>query len=141
MPDTARSVAVVPSEDGLYYSSDTPLETNHIYLIDRGGQVSDLAGLGSSSIYGCRVGDSIFFSTMVEPSSINKGRHVRIYGSHDGRAWQPLLAWQKDRWPMKLFQYGNAIFPDGDNGTQYLAVTTIAVGSEDLVTSLYSVRA
>ena len=40
---------------------------------------------------------------------------------------------------MGLFQYGNAFFPDGDNTTNFLAVTTIAVESDDLVTSLYSV--
>ncbi len=54
-------------------------------------------------------------------------------------AWQPLLAWRKDRWPMGLFQYGNAFLPDGNNTTPYLAVTTIAVESDDLTTSLYPV--
>jgi len=38
---------------------------------------------------------------------------------------------------MGLFQYGNAFLPDGNNGTPYLAVTTVAVQSDDLVTSLY----
>jgi len=51
-----------------------------------------------------------------------------------------LLAWQKDRWPMRFFQYGNAFLPDGENSTPYLAVTTIAVESEDMVTSLYAVE-
>jgi len=136
----ARAVALVPAEDGVYFSSDTPFEINHVYHMDRRGQLSDMAVLGSSSIYGCRVGRSMFFSTMVEPSPMNKDRHVGIYGSGNGATWNSLLAWQKDRWPMKLFQYGNAIFPDGDNRTEYLAVTSIAVESEDLVMSLYSVR-
>lgn len=136
----ARTVALVPDHDGLYFSSDTPLEKNHVYYLDHGGQLSNLAVLSSSSIYGCRVGRSIFFSTMVEPSSVNKDRHVRVYGSRDGRTWNPLLAWQKDRWLMKLFQYGNAFLPDGNNTTNVLALTTIAVESGDLLISMYAIR-
>jgi hypothetical protein len=135
----ARSVAAVPTEDGLYFSSDTPLESNSVYRLDRQGRVQRLAAISSSSIYGCRVGNQIFFSAMVEPSDVNRDRHVRIYGSTGASSWQPVLAWQKDRWPMGLFQYGNAFLPDGNNTTPYLAVTTIAVRSDDMVTSLYSV--
>jgi hypothetical protein len=134
----ARAVALVPTEGRLYYSSDTPLEENYVYQLDRQGTLSKLAPLSSSSIYGCRVGNNIFFSTMVEPSAANPDRHVRIYGAHDGRGWRPLLAWHKDRLPMALFQYGNAFLPDGNNATPYLAVTTAAVESEDMVLSLYS---
>ena len=81
---------------------------------------------------------------MVEPSQVNPDRNVRIYGSPTARGdapWPPLLAWQKDRWPMGLFQYGNAFLPDGINSTLYLAVSTVAVESDDMVTSLYSVNA
>ena len=41
---------------------------------------------------------------------------------------------------MGLFQYGNAVMPDGENATPFLALTTIAVESDDTVTSLYSVN-
>jgi len=137
----ARAVALVPLEDALYFSSDTPLEANFIYRLDRGGKVSRLAAISSSSIYGCRVGDRIFFSTMAEPSEVNSDDGVRIYGSVPGNSiWQPLLAWRKDRWPMRLFQYGNAFLPDGENTTSLLAVTTSAVESDDMATSLFSLR-
>ncbi len=136
----ARAVACVPTESGLYFSSDTPTEKNSIYHLDRGGKLSQLATITSSSIYGSRVGRDVFFSTMVEPSSVNADRFVRIFGGRDGRDWRPLLAWQKDRWPMRFFQYGNAFLPEGENSTPYLAVTTVAVESEDMVTSLYAVQ-
>jgi hypothetical protein len=135
----ARAVALVPAEDGLYFSSDTPLEANYIYRLDRDGKLSQLASISSSSIYGCRAGQDIFFSTMVEPSEVNQDSNVRIYGSREGQTWQPLLAWRKDRWPLGPFQYGNAFLPDGNNSTQYLAVTTVAVESDDMTTSLYRV--
>jgi hypothetical protein len=135
----ARAVALVPAEEGVYFSSDTPLEPNSIYLLGRQGKLSQLSPISSSSIYGCRVGRDIYFSTMVEPSSVNTDRHVRIYGSRNGREWQSLVAWRKDPWPMGLFQYGNAFLPDGNNTTQYLAVTTVAVEADDMATSLYRV--
>jgi hypothetical protein len=136
----ARAVACVPTEGGMYFSSDTPMEANAVYHLDRQGKLSQLARLTSSSIYGCRVRDHIFFSTMVEPSSENPDQYVRIFGARNGQDWQSLLAWKKDRWPMRFFQYGNASLPDGVNSTPYLALTTIAVESEDMTTSVYSVQ-
>jgi len=135
----ARAVAVVPAQDGLYFSSDTPLESNYIYKLDRSGNLIRLAPLSSSSIYGCRVGENIFFTTMVEPSAVNREQHVRVYGGTIARGWHPLLEWRKDGWPMGLFQYGNAFLPDGNNATNVLAVTTVAVEADDMATSLYSV--
>jgi hypothetical protein len=138
----ARAVAAVPTEDALYFSSDTPLESNHMYRLDRQSKLSQLAQISSSSIYGCRVGSRVFFSTMVEPSEVNRDPTVRVYGSglNTFASWRPLLAWKKDLLPMGLFQYGNAFLPDGENSTQFLAVSTIAVQSDDLCTSLYVVQ-
>jgi hypothetical protein len=134
----ARAAALVPAPDGLYFASDTPLEANFVYRMDRQGALRKLANLTSSSIYGCRAGNNIFFSTMVEPSAVNTDRQVRIYGSRNQEDFRPLLAWQKDRWPMSFFQYGNAFFPDGENNTDYLAVTAMAVEADDQCTLLYS---
>lgn len=137
----ARAVALVPMEDGLYFSSDTPLEANFIYRLDRQGGLSRLARMSGSSIYGCRVGAHVFFSTMVEPSDVNRDLHVRIYGGRGikGEDWQSLLAWKKDKWSMRFFQYGNAFLPDGANGNPYLAISTVAVEQEDVTTLIYSV--
>jgi hypothetical protein len=135
----ARAVALVPMADGLYFSSDTPLESNHVYRLDRAGTLTEVARLSSSSIYGCRVGNGIFFSTMVEPSQINLDPNVRLYGSQDGLHWGDLARWRKDFWPMSLFQYGNALLPDGRNSAEFLAVTTVAVERDDLKTSIWRV--
>jgi hypothetical protein len=143
----ARAVAAIPIEHGLYFSSDTPIESNFIYCLDRQDTLQKLAPLSSSSIYGCRVGPRVFFSTMVEPSEANRDPHVRVYASDTRNSasgaesqTQPLLAWKKDVWPMGLFQYGNAIMPDGNNTTPFLALTTVAVESDDATTSLYAVN-
>ena len=135
----ARAVALVPTADGLYFSSDTPFETNHVYCLDRQGKLSERATLSSSSIYGCRVAKGIFFSTMVEPSAVNVEGNVNLYGSRDGQSFQRLVQWQKDGWPMGLFQYGNALLPDGQNTSGLLAVSTVAVKHADQTTSLWRV--
>jgi hypothetical protein len=135
----ARSAALVPAQDAVYFSSDTPLESNHVYRLDRRGNLGRVATLGSSSIYGCTVGNAVFFSTMVEPSAINSERKVCLYGSPDGFEWQRLWQGEKDGWPMRLFQYGNAFLPDGKNTTRLLAVTTIAVKGADLETSIWRI--
>jgi hypothetical protein len=44
-----------------------------------------------------------------------------------------------DYWSPKFFQYGNASLPDGDNGTDLLAVSTVAVRDADLQTSIWRV--
>jgi hypothetical protein len=134
-----RAVAAVPAKDGVYFSSDTPLERNFVYRLDRAGILRKLAELSSSSIYGCRAGNGLFFSTMVEPSQVNLDQSASVYGSLDQIHWQRKLEWKKDRWPMLFFQYGNAILPDGHNTTEFLAVTTIAVRPGDMETSIWRV--
>ncbi|MGH9512086.1 MAG: hypothetical protein ACRD2U_08100 [Terriglobales bacterium] len=133
----ARSAAAVPAEQGLYFSSDTPLEKNSVYCLDRHGNLGTLTELNGSSIYGCRVGSALFFSTMVEPGKVNRDRTVCVFGSLDSRDWQRVLEWKKDLWPMRFFQYGNAVLPDGMNTTEFLAVSAIAVHPGDRETSIW----
>jgi hypothetical protein len=136
----ARAVAAIPTQNGLYLSTDTPLEKNYVYRLNRAGSVEPVGDLASSSIFGCRVGEAMFFSTMVEPSAVNTTREVHLAGSRDATNWQVLARWRKDNLPMRYFQYGNAILPDGENATNYLAATTVAVEPDDLVTTLWEVE-
>jgi hypothetical protein len=133
----SRGVAVIVDETGLFYASDTPLEQNHIYHLDRGGRRRECSPIPGSSIYGCRTLSGMFFSTMVEPSDFNPSREVTLFGSLGGGDWDSLAGWRKDPWPMKYFQYGNAFLPDGENSTDLLAATTIAVEGADLRTSIW----
>ena len=136
----ARAVAALVHQDGLYFASDTPLEQNYIYCLSRRGTMLRLSGVPSSSIYACQNHSGLFFSTMVEPSLVNRSRSVNLLGSGDGKQWQMLAGWPKDRWSMKFFQYGNAFLPDGENTTNLLAVSTIAVAGADLQTSIWKLH-
>ena len=102
-------------KDALYLATDTPFEQNHILRLDRTGRVCNVADLASSSIFGCQTANALFFSTMVEPSPANPTREVHLAGSAD------------------------AILPDGENATNYLAATTIATRQDDQVTTLWEV--
>lgn len=133
----ARAVAATVDEDGLYFASDTPLEQNYISHLDRDGSLRRLSAIASSSIHGCRNRTGMFFTTMVEPSQVNMSRDVRLYASTTGDVWNLLASWCKDRWPMGFFQYGNAFLPDGDNQTEFLAASTIAVEGADLQTTIW----
>jgi len=128
----ARAVAAVPKEDGLYFASDTPLEQNYIYKLDRRRNLTRLAEIHASVLCGCAVGDAIFFTTMVEPSAVNLDRAVAVYGSADGTAWTRLKSWNKDGWPENLFQYGNVSLATGNNSKNLLAFTTVAAEGCDL---------
>jgi hypothetical protein len=136
----ARAVAAVVTSDALYFASDTPLEANHVYRLTRDGALTVAADLESSCIEGCLVGDTVVFSTMAEPSEVNSSRRVSLYAGREPGTWKRLSSWAKDAWPMRLFQYGNAFLPTGDNPSDYLAVTTVAVKDDDLVTSIYNLR-
>src|SRR5205823_12070236 len=95
------------------------------------------ADLSSSSIYGCAVGSAIFFSTMVEPSAVNLDRHSRVFESADTNRWESVLAGKKDRYSQRFFQYGNTLLPDGENTSDILAVSAVAIENHDLETSVW----
>ncbi len=136
----ARAVAAVPKEDGLYFASDTPLEQNYIYKLDRQGGLSRLGKIHASVLCGGAVSNAMFFTTMIEPSAVNRDRSIAIYGSEAGGPWSRLQSWSKDRWPEGFFQYGNGLLATGNNATNLLAVTTIAVKENDLEASLFRVK-
>jgi len=136
----ARAVAAVPKEDGLYFASDTPLEQNYIYRLDRKASLARLAEIHASVLCGCTVGDAVFFTTMVEPSAVNLDRAVSVYGSARGSDWARSESWRKDWWPTTLFQYGNAFLATGNNSTNLLAITTVAVEGCDMEGSVWRVE-
>lgn len=134
-----RAVAIVCTAQSIYFATDNPREANYICRLDRAGVLSRLVPISGTSFHGCQVDGSIFFSTVVEHSKVNLDRCVRVYGSVDTESWTGLLDWRKDWWPMKLFQFGNAVLPTGRNDTDLLAVTGLGVSGADLTTGLWRV--
>ncbi|HEX3320296.1 MAG TPA: hypothetical protein VHR84_06315 [Terriglobales bacterium] len=130
----ARAVAFLPTPAGMYFASDTPLEKNSIYRMRADALPEPVVSLNHSSIHGCAVQNALFFTTMVEPSTVNTSREAHLYGSLDGEQWKKCFSWKKDPLPMRLFQYGNCFLPDGQNETHFLAASTLAVeGASELI--------
>lgn len=135
-----RLTTLVPRADAVYFATDTPFEENHIYRLARNGHLECLGRVAGSSFWGCGVDRALFFSTAVEPSAVNIGAQSILYGSANERRWTALVHWTRDRWPSRFFQYPNIILPAGENRTDVLAATGVAVRGEDQVTHLWRVH-
>jgi hypothetical protein len=72
-----------------------------------------LQEVAGSVFWGAEVQGTMFLSTAVEPSKINKLRQAEIWRSYDGEHWELFATFLKDRLPMKLFRYGQIRFPSG----------------------------
>ena len=122
-----RAVQLVFTQNHVYFGSDTPREQNHIYRWHRDTGVREaLQAVEGSVFYGCKVGDRLFFSTVCEPSVVNIERVAAVWTTRDGSSWSTLARFSKDRWPMKLFQYGQVLFPSGTMSEERLWMTPFA---------------
>ncbi|OEU70789.1 MAG: hypothetical protein BA863_01345 [Desulfovibrio sp. S3730MH75] len=122
-----RAVQLLFTRDHVYFGSDAPEEKNYIYRMNRSGQnIERLVAVGSSVFYGCRVGESLFFSTAIEPRTVNSTRHAEVWRSGNGLQWQKILEFKKDLWSMKYFQYGQVFFPAGPGDGKHLYCTPFA---------------
>lgn len=122
-----RAIQLIFTKDHVYFGTDTPYEKNYICRINKSsGKAEKLKAVESSVYWGCKVGDHLFFSTAVEPSYINTGKHACIWGSSNGREWQCLTKLRKDLWPAKYFQLGQIYLPQGENKTGYLFYTPLS---------------
>ena len=122
-----RAVQLLFTKDYVYFGSDAPQEKNHIFRMNREGtNIECLVRVESSVFYGDKVGDSLCFSTAVEPSLVNTTRCVGVWCSRDGSNWKKLLKFRKDIWPMGYFQYGQVLFPAGPGDGRHLYCTPFA---------------
>lgn len=128
-----RAVQLVFTEEAVYYGSDIPERMNQLYRLERGsGRASPVQTVPGPVFFGCKVGDALFFSTAVEPASASRCRDAEVWWSRDGESWERLLAFRKDVWPMKLFQYGQVFFPHGPGDGKHLWCTPFATAHEQV---------
>jgi hypothetical protein len=111
----------------IYFGSDTPEERNHIYRLNRKtNNLKQLQVTANSIFRGCKVGDALFFATIIDRSKTNPSLDAQIWGSSDGLNWKQIAKFGKDLWPTMPFLYGQIFFPTGDNNTGYLWFTPFA---------------
>lgn len=116
-----RMIKLLFDEQYIYFGSDAPNELNHLYKLNKKtNDLTKLIQVGSSVFHGCKVGNWFFFSTAIEPSTINKTKYSELWASPDGNNWKCISKFKKDIFPMKYFQYGQLFFPNGNGDTKNL---------------------
>ncbi|ACB86090.1 glycosyl hydrolase [Natranaerobius thermophilus] len=107
-----RAVTLLFTQDYIYYGTDTPLEDNYIYRLDKKDyNLEKLVKVDSSVFHGTVVNNNLFFSTACEPSEVNETRKVKVWMSRDGENWEVIKTFKKDILSYKYFQYGQVFFP------------------------------
>lgn len=119
-----RCIQLLFTEDYIYYATDAPDEKNHIYRKHRTeSKPEKLQEIGGPVFYGFQTDGMMFFSTVCEPSAINNQEEVELWASLNGEDWKCVCTFQKDRYHMKLFQYGQLMFPGGEGDGENLWLT------------------
>ena len=128
-----RACVALPIENGLLYTTDTPLEENFLYQLDFDTkEIKPVASIAGPCIYGRVISDNqMVFSTSVEPDSritglrynfsYKLGQGVKDRSSHvyhvtwDGSNAQmkEVFKGKKDIIPMGAGQFGTMMFPAG----------------------------
>lgn len=136
----ARTVSMIFRKYEIFYFTDTELEQNYIYSIDRKtGKIERIFPLPGPSIYSSEAGKYMFVSTHSEPGkSFNP--YAFLYGSINGKDWIECLKWRKDKFHPVFFQYGSIVLPREKTRFNYLATTGRAVKYEDGYLSIWRIE-
>jgi hypothetical protein len=131
-----RAIALLFTQEHVYFGSDTPEERNYLYRMSRATcQVQRLCAVEGSVFHAAQMGNRLYFSTAVEPSTVNDSPWAVLYESLDGQTWQAIARHRKDRWPYKYFQYGQIFLPSGNNATDKLWYSTFSVEPDNWIFS------
>jgi hypothetical protein len=116
-----RALAGVPTETGLVYATDTPLEQNHVYALDAdSGAIRSVAQVQQSVFFMTRGCSGLWLSTVVEPSAVLPTQAVHVWYSPEGEQWTELFSAQRDRWSLRYFQYPAVFFAQAPRECPYV---------------------
>lgn len=125
----ARAVDLIFTEKYVYYGTDSPNIQNRIRIIDRvTNSVEDVCTVSGPVFYGCKISETIYFSTVVEPSTFNYTNSSNVYAIN-GMNHRVIGGFFKDRYDKRLFQYGQIRFPRGPGDEKHLWITPLATES------------
>lgn len=109
-----RVVSLICRPEGLLFATDSELEPNAVYFMDRDGtSMKKLHAMESSTFHVGLFGEWKMFGTVTEPSKTNDSSTVHIWGTADQQTWHRFAQYNKDYWPF-LFQFGTVFFPEGE---------------------------
>lgn len=111
-----RAVGLLFTPTEVIWCTDSHVEQNYVVAFDRQTrQLQRICTLPSSSWYAMPLTDGwMLTATTVEDGPGVQTNQVELRASQDGRSWQVVAAYTKDRWrPMWLFKFGSLAFPSG----------------------------
>lgn len=142
-----RACVAFIGNEYLYYATDTPLETNHIYRVplkcNTDAEVECVCEIPGSCIYGAKIGNRYFLSTTVEPDSslpswryritskLGEGirdRYSYVFQINANGTVTECGKFKKDFWPMWLMQFGNVLFPYNETNKVYFTTQAVYPG-------------
>ncbi|MDD3700348.1 MAG: hypothetical protein WCR58_04495 [Bacteroidales bacterium] len=124
----ARVVQLLFDEKYIYYATDAPFETNHIYRYNRvTASIEQLQAISGTVFYGAITKHGIFFSTVVDTNKNLRQDSVELWFSESGDKWKNIKEFKKDIWPKKLFQYGQLIMSDKQFNSSAIWFTPFAL--------------
>lgn len=150
-----RACEAFPLKEGLLYATDSQFEQNYIKLLkkdDREKWISEnICPINGPAIFATKFKEKLAFSTSVE--AINTGNKIQKYlrrKSGPGiikdvseikignlkSGFTTFSENKKDCFPFIFFQFGNIIFPRGENNTNFLIYSNIALKDNDLCTEI-----
>lgn len=112
---SVRVYSLICTPEGLVFATDTEIEKNFVYLMDREGKrLEKLLELENSVFHLGYFGDTLFLATVCEPTCPgNDSKRSHIWYSKNLTDWSKFTSYKKDWWPAKYFQFGNIFFPEG----------------------------
>jgi len=106
-----RAVQLLFTSKYIYYGTDSPIEKNFIYRIDKDTYQRDCLGSVCSSVfYGALVHEVPFFCTVAEPSDVNPDNKAVLYKVTNEEV-RAVSSHRKDFFSKIYFQYGQLNFP------------------------------
>lgn len=128
-----RTCGAFLTDTGMFYATDTPLESNHLYYLDlstgENRMISDIAGpcIYSATLTNKNGTTNYYLATSVEPDSQNvgtwkyrlsripgpgcTGKETHLYSVSSDGVIRDVLTLKKDSLPYQLFQFGNIRIP------------------------------
>ena len=130
-----RACVMLPTADGIYYATDTPLEQNSVCRISGDHEAEKIAEIAGPVIFGTERNGDLYFATSVEGDSRLKkwsyrlsyrlgtgvkDRYSHLYRLSTDGTVKELGKIKKDILPMWLFEFGNMKFSSTDDGRVYI---------------------
>ena len=114
-----RAASLAFRSDAVYWGTDHPSGTNHIWRLDRrSGCATSLGEVIGPVYYNVNLNDCIIFGTTVERGEGQQDGYARLYACDGAGSTEEIFRMKKDRWHPILFGYGVFEFaeqPDGGN--------------------------